>query len=793
MRPGAASPLVPPSRPSPPLVADALLRWLVKLPPRAFAEGALALAPVLPVVLLAALGVGGTLLVAWRYARVTALPPRGRALLAALRTAALLLLLGLLLRPAVVVASAVPQRNVLAVVVDDSRSMRLPAGDGDTTSRLARARALLADSGALMRALGARFVVRRLAGGASAVPVASLEALRGGGTRTDLAQWMRDVPEAVQGAPLAGVVLVSDGADNTAGVAAGVATGAAASTLPDALEALRARGVPVHTVALGASLSGPGAAVTTVRLPPQLLAGGAVLAEAAVRMRGLRGAVPVVAEVDGRAVAADSVRARDGTATVRLRLPALTAGVHRVTVRVPPRPGEAVAQDNRWDGAVAVRAGPDRVLVLEGEPRPEFAFLRRAVLPDSALALTAVLRTAKGKFLRLGVRDSVELLGGFPATRAELFAYRAVVLGSLEAAALTGVQLQWLAEFVSVRGGGLLLLGGRAALSEGGYAGTALEAVLPLALVPDTVNATGPARPLRLGPTAQGEEHPALQLAPGRAGSAAARQWWASRPVVTTVNRPLVATRGATVLLAGRDSAGGGEHPVLAWQRYGRGVAAVLAVQDLWLWQMDAAVDETDRTLPLLWRQLLRWLAEEAPTPLQLAVRPSHAAPGDPVVVRAQLRTTEHAEVGDALLTAVVRVGDAPPVSLVLEPQLSAPGDYVGTATVADTGRAVVTVVAARGRDTLGTAVTELLVDTLGADQPVDEEGGARLRAIARATGGQAYTLDDVGALATDAAITRAGVTVKEAHDLWDMPLLFLVLLALLGAEWGLRRWWGLA
>lgn len=130
---------------------------------------------------------------------------------------------------------------------------------------------------------------------------------------------------------------------------------------------------------------------------------------------------------------------------------------------------------------------------------------------------------------------------------------------------------------------------------------------------------------------------------------------------------------------------------------------------------------------------------------------------------------------------------------MALEPQLAAPGDYVGTVTVADTGRAVVTVTAVRGRDTLGTALAEVLVDTLGADQPVDEEGDARLRAVARATGGRAYTAAEVGALAADAAITRAGITVKEAHDVWDMPLLFLVLLGVLGAEWGVRRWWGLS
>jgi uncharacterized membrane protein len=766
---------------------DALLQWLVKLPPRAWAEGTLTVAPVVPTALLALLAVAGVAVVAWSYARVTAVPTRTRALLALLRAAALLLVLALLLRPAVVVAAAVPQRNVLAVVVDDSRSMRAAAPGAP--SRLAVAQGLLADSGALMQGLAARFVVRRFAGAAAATPVPALAGLRGAGTRTDLAQWLRDVPEAVQGAPLAGVVVVSDGGDN------------AGRALGEALDALRARGVPVHTVDVGARPPGPDAAVTAVRLPAAPLAGGALLAEASVRVRTGDGrAVPVVVEADGRVVATDTVRPRgDGAALARLRLPPLPAGVHRVTVRVPALRGEAVTQDNVWSGAVAVRPGPDRVLLLEGEPRPEFAFLRRALLPDSALALTAVLRTAKGKFLRLGVRDSLELLGGFPATRAELFAYRAVVLGSLEAAALTGPQLQWLADFVAVRGGGLLLLGGRAALAEGGYAGTALEAVLPLQLVADTVNATGPARPLRLAPTAQGAEHPALQLAPGAPGSAAARAWWATRPVVTTVNRPLMARRGATVLLVGRDSAGGGEHPVLAWHRYGRGVAAVLAVQDLWRWRMDASVDEADLTLPLLWRQLLRWLAEEAPAPLQLTVSPSHGAPGDPVQVRVELRTADHAPIPDAVVTATLAPADgagggvAAASRALLAPQVSAPGTYLGTLSLVDSGRVAVTVTAMRGRDTLGVASARLLADTLGADQPLDEEGGARLRAMARATDGQAYDPATVATLPADAAITRAGITVKEAHDVWDMPLLFLLLLALLGAEWGVRRWRGLA
>ena len=47
--------------------------------------------------------------------------------------------------------------------------------------------------------------------------------------------------------------------------------------------------------------------------------------------------------------------------------------------------------------------------------------------------------------------------------------------------------------------------------------------------------------------------------------------------------------------------------------------------------------------------------------------------------------------------------------------------------------------------------------------------------------------------MADDAVYTNAGVTVREARDLWDMPAVFLTLALLLGFEWGYRRWRGLA
>ena len=108
--------------------------------------------------------------------------------------------------------------------------------------------------------------------------------------------------------------------------------------------------------------------------------------------------------------------------------------------------------------------------------------MRRAVEDDKNLQVTLLLRTAENKYWRGDVSDKDELLGGFPKTREELFAYRSIILGSVEAAAFTPEQLRMLADFVNKRGGGLLMLGGRRSFAEGGWGGTPVGEVLPVVM-----------------------------------------------------------------------------------------------------------------------------------------------------------------------------------------------------------------------------------------------------------------------------------------------------------------------
>ncbi len=755
---------------------------LFKYPPRVFQRGDVVLAPVLPALLIALAAIAAGALVIAAYSRVRAVSRTDRMVLGALRIVTIFVILGCLLRPTVVLSSAVPQRNVLALLLDDSRSMRIR--DVNQFSRLEAEQAAFADTSALVRRLAQRFAVRIFRFASEAAPIANAGALSATGTQTEVAGSLDAVRENLAGMPLAGIVLVSDGADNGSG------------DLGTALLALRARRLPVYTVGIGAEQFARDVAVQRVVMPHRVLAGSAIRIDATLAVRGAQGdSTSLVVEANGRIVATQSVRvpARGAVVETHVRVPPLAAGAYHVAIRVKPLRGETVVENNDYHTMLDVHEGPARILYVEGEPRPEFAFLRRAAAGDSGIQMVGLMRSADRKYLRLGVRDSLELIGGFPTTREELFQYRAIVLGSVEASFFTGEQLRMLADFVGERGGSLLALGGRSSMGEGGYADTPVSEVLPV--IPARVGRDTSAAPIAIAvhPTAAGLAFAALQL---RSTDDANAARWDSLPPLTSVNEPAPLRPGATVLLAGRLGGRAGigvDVPVLSFQHYGRGIGAVFAAQDSWLWKMDASVAADDETYATLWRQLLRWMAESAPDRVSVTASASQVSPGEAVTVRAHVVDSIFRSINGATVIAQVTRPDGVTLDVPLEGSLREDGTYSGRYVAQVSGAHSIRVGLVRARDTTRSAVTTLLADAEGADMRDAEMRAPLLRRIARETGGRYYPLDQAQRLADDVVFTESGVTVRDVRDLWDMPIVFLLLAALLGAEWTYRRRRGLA
>jgi uncharacterized membrane protein len=753
-----------------------LWEFLFKYPPLVFEKGRLALTGLPGWALVGALALAGAAV--WSYLRAARrLRRRDRAVLLALRAALLAVLLVALARPVLRVAVALPQENYLGVLIDDSRSMRI-GDEGGGARGAAALGALDGPQGEVLDALGRRFRLRVFRFSEAAERVESTRELRFLGGRTNLGRALEQARSELAGLPLAGLVVISDGGDQEE------------AELNRSILALRSASVPVYTVGVGRERLGRDVEVRRASVPRAVLRGSSLVVDVVLEQTGYAGEkLPLVVEDEGRIVARREIDAPpDGTpAAVRVQFTAGESGWRRFRFRVPVQEGERVAQNNEQEALVEVRGEPQRILYFEGEPRFEVKFMRRAVEDDPQLQLVVLQRTAEAKFLRLGVDSASELQNGFPTTREELFRYRALVLGSVEAGFFTPEQLRMIADFVAERGGGLLVLGGRHSFSEGGWAGTALADVLPVELEPDADTTFFASE--RVTPTRAGLASPALQLA---ADPDSSRLRWESLPALSTWNRVTRLKPGATALLTGSGPAVPEGQVVLAAQRYGRGLVAALPVQDTWVWQMDAGIPLDDQTHETFWRQTLRWLVNGAPGQLVPTTSTERAAPREPVSLLAELRDAAYRTVNDASVEARVVGPDGRASELPLAWTAQRDGEYAARFVPARAGLHRVVVEARRGDSVL--ASDSLVLDA--------SEGGAEyfdagmraplLRRIAEETGGRYHTLSTLSRLPEEIRYSGSGVTETERYDLWDMPILFLLLVGLLGAEWGYRRLRGL-
>jgi uncharacterized membrane protein len=430
-------------------------------------------------------------------------------------------------------------------------------------------------------------------------------------------------------------------------------------------------------------------------------------------------------------------------------------------------------------------------LYFEGEPRFEVKFVRRAVADDENLRVVVLQRTAEDKFYRIDVENPDELVAGFPSTREELFRYHGLILGSVEASFFTHDQLSMIADFVSRRGGGLLALGGRLAFARGGYAGTAVAEALPVHIdAGGGSDTSGFFAEVSVEPTPLGRAHPVTQLAPSMDAS---EKRWSDLPPVSMLNPVRDIKPGASTLLVGRGGESRDPLVVLAYQRYGRGKTLAFPVQDSWIWQMHADIPLEDQTHETFWRQLLRWLVTDVPNHVSVAASADRVERDGVVSVTAEVSDSGYVKLNGADVTATVTSPSGTERRVPMEWTVARDGEYRAAFVADEDGLYDVRVDAQHSGVPLGGGTSYVHAGDLQSEFFGAEMRESLLERIADETGGGFYTPETVDALPEDVSFTESGTTIQERRDLWDMPVLFLALLALIGAEWGYRRYRGLA
>jgi uncharacterized membrane protein len=768
---------------------ETLFRFLFKYPPLMFQQGDVAWGLSRPILLVVAGAMALALAALLTYRRLATVDrARDRAVLVGLRLAALAVLLFCLVRPTLILKAAVPQQNFVGVLIDDSRSMAIADRDGQPRSAFVQQQ-LGGPHAPLLEALSKRFVVRFFRFSSSSERMPAAADLKYEGTATRIGQALDRARDELAGLPLAGLVVITDGADTSE------------AAIDESLASLKARSIPVFTVGVGQESFARDIQVTRVETPRAVLKGTALVVDVVVSQTGYSGrSVPITVEDDGHIVSTQEVKLpADGeSATVKVRFTASETGARLFRFRVAAQPGEQVTQNNARDALIEVQDRKEKILYFEGEPRPEMKFINRAVADDKNLSVTILQRTAENKYYRINPSNKDELVGGFPKTREELFAYRGLILGTVEAAAFTPEQLRMIADFVSRRGGGLLALGGRRSFAEGGWAGTPVGEVLPIVAEPTDPKYLSW---LEVRPTRAGSLFPVTQIAEGESASAAK---WADMPPVTTVNSIHQVKPGATVLLTGTDSRKQ-DQVVLAFQRYGRGKAMAMPIQDSWLWKMDAKMAVSDTTHAMFWRRMIRWLVDGVPDQVNVITTTDRVEPGEPIKLSAEVLDSSYTEVNDSRAVARITSPSGKTTEVPVDWTVTRDGDYRATIVPEEAGIHEIKVAATRGasagqagtdgqkeRD-LGTAALHVRVSAGDAEYFDAAMRAPLLQRIAEDTGGRFFTAATASALPEAVSYTGRGVTVVEQRDLWDMPALLIALLTLVSAEWGFRRTRGLA
>ena len=767
-----------------------MFEFLFKYPIPVFTKGKLVLLGawpgwVLPVLVVAsAAGLGWLIRTQLSEASPLLRTWRG-AVVWALQAAFAALVLLLLWRPAMTISELRSQQNIIAVVVDDSRSMGIADSGADGQTRREDAAVKDLQDGVLA-GLKKKFQVRlyRLDGkiaridkpaGADAgkdTKALTPEEFQGSAPATHIGDGLKQLATETSDLPVGAVVLLSDGSENAGGID------------NDAIAALRNRRLPVHTIGFGQMHARHDIEIDDAVLTARTMANARVSATVSLHQHGYAGQKTMLIVKDGdKALASrDITLAPDGVVQAEpIFFNAGPAGVKSVAFVVSTLGGEESTANNAVTRLLDVNGDRRRILYVEGEPRWEYKFIRRAAEDDAQVQVVSMLRTTENKIYRQGISDPKELADGFPSRAEDLFGYDALMIGSVEAGYFTPAQQELIREFVDRRGGGLLFMGGRFALSDGGWGSSGDADLLPTFLPAgkDTFHR----EPATAALTAAGAASSITRLIDDPTKNAAR---WKTLPYLNDFQDPGNPKPGATVLA---EMHANRTMPLLVTQNYGRGRTAILATSGTWRWQMSSQLG--DPSHDLFWQQMLRWLSVDSPGRVTASMPAQTLMDDGQVHLTAQVRDAEYNPAPDAHVTAHILGPDNASALVDMAPVPNQPGTFEADWTANKPGSYGAEVVADRDKDELGKDVLPFRRSDGVAENFHTEQDRALLEKLSADTGGRYWPESELSKLPNEISYSEAGISVRDTKELWNMPIVFLVLLALAAAEWLLRRKWG--
>ena len=725
----------------------------------------LVLDPIIPIGAVVMLGVVLAAATVAVYARAGSRLGRGQnAALLSLRLAGVALLLALLLQPSreEEIPPVVTDRVTL-VAVDDSRSMA--QNDVAQGTRSQAAKSILTDSGVVEPggAVGDA-KLRLFKFSDDAVPVAGTALLdtKGATTRTHRAvSTMLAALRANESARA--LIVLSDGHDFE--LVNPAKTGFMA----------RQRGVPIYAVALGRQGKVRDASVRITSYQPYCYVKQKARISGALRLIGCELETIHVELVRGdKVVQTQRITGSDQPeVAVNFDVTEPAVGQYEYELRVTPLDGETDRENNHALTYLNVIDQQIQVLFLEGSPYWDTTFLQRSLLRNDKMNVDSIVQYAEGK-ARVVRKKAGEKELKIPASAEEWSRYDVIVLGRSVEKLLSADGLRQLEDCVKNRGGTVIFSRGPA--FGGALAQNELEPV---------IWAAQPMEHVRLQVAREGQALAPFRAIAGPEAAEALPEMIAGYGVVE--KKPLTAT------LAAVQSAGGGDPtPGMVHRRFGEGQVLSIGVDGLWRWAFNAKVEGVNTHFDRFWDQMILWLMagrDFLPTQ-QFSLRASSAniPLGEKIYFRAVKRDAA-VKIGDVPLVIADAGGEAGRTALTVA-DANAPDKLTAEFLPAKPGKYTAT---AKFPDGTPQSARFIVFDENLEQTEVATDAGY-LRKLCESSGGRLLQPEELGKLLTELKSEKTDATpVLKRTSAWDRVGVFWLIGGLFGADWYLRRRWGLS
>jgi uncharacterized membrane protein len=791
-------------------------------------------------------GLAALIAVLWAYRRSPATPAVQGACFS-LKLLGFAVLFLCLLEPLWSGQRARPGANSFAILADNSQSMQIRDHSQSRTRGELLREAVTVEKSNWQGRLEENFQLRRYLFDSRLQYTKDFGELDFQGRATSLGSSLRSLADRYQGQPLAGALLFTDG--NATDLAGNLGQ---LKGLPPIFPVLVGQDDPITDIAIQKVAVGQTAFEDApVWVQADVAAtgyGGQPVICQLLEHRNSSSSFTETNSVATQTVVAEQMQRapKDGELmSFRFQVRPLTSGVTFYRVRVSAKGEteqaevasasiETTLANNTRLVTVDRGKGPYRVLYVAGRPNWEYKFLNRAIEDDDQVDLVALIRIARREpklefrgragessnplfrgfgnqsqeeierydqpvLRRLNTRDALELQGGFPRTAEELYEYHAVIVDDLEAEFFTHDQMALLQKYVSERGGGFLMLGGQESFREGSFARTPIGDMLPVYLDRAT-EASGPNQ-FRMDLTREGWLQPWARL---RNNEAEEKIRLDEMPPFQVLNRVGESKPGASTIATVTDIQGR-QLPALVVQRFGHGRTASLLIGDMWHWGFRDK--EARQDMDKAWRQLVRWLIADVPNQVDLQVVQKPLDPDQAILLQARVKDRKFEPMDNATVSFEVRsVVDSSPggpsanplmpiqIRIPAEPALAEPGLYEATFLPRHSGGYLVETVVTDSRGAeVGRTATGWSSDPAAEEFRSLKPNRALLDSLARETGGEIIDASRLEAFATSLPHRKVPVTETWSYPIWHQPFVFLFALACFAAEWGLRRWKGLA